>query len=68
LSAAKQLGIPPERCVVFEDAEAGIQAAKAAGMQAIGIGNPKQLSLADEVFSDFTAIDQSYMTQYIINR
>lgn len=67
LSAAKQLGIPPDRCVVFEDAEAGIQAAKAAGMQAIGIGNPKQLSLADDVFSDFTAIDQSYMTQYIIN-
>lgn len=40
LVAAKRLGIPPSRCVVFEDAAAGIQAAHAGGMKAVGIGDP----------------------------
>ena len=34
---AKQLGVPPSRCIVLEDAPVGIQAAKAAGMHAIGV-------------------------------
>lgn len=33
LLAAKQMGVPPERCLVFEDAEPGMRAADAAGMQ-----------------------------------
>ncbi|MDB6115149.1 MAG: yqaB 1 [Lacunisphaera sp.] len=33
LLAAKKMGVPPAQCLVFEDAEPGIQAAKAAGMQ-----------------------------------
>ena len=33
LLAAKKMGVPPERCLVFEDAEPGIQAAEAAGMK-----------------------------------
>ena len=41
------LGIDPSQCLVFEDAVAGIQAAHAAGMRAIGIGNPKTLAEAD---------------------
>ncbi len=32
LEAARQIGTPPERCLVFEDAPAGIEAALAAGM------------------------------------
>jgi phosphoglycolate phosphatase-like HAD superfamily hydrolase len=35
--AAERLSIPPSRCVVFEDAPAGITAAKAAGMRCIAI-------------------------------
>jgi beta-phosphoglucomutase len=35
--AAARLGIPSNRCVVFEDAVAGIQAAKNAGMKAIAV-------------------------------
>jgi beta-phosphoglucomutase len=37
LLAAERLSVPPERCVVFEDAPAGIAAAKAAGMRCIAI-------------------------------
>lgn len=33
LLAARQMGVPPERCLVFEDAEPGVQAAVAAGMK-----------------------------------
>ena len=37
LLGAKKLGVPPERCIVLEDAPVGIQAAKAGGMRAIGV-------------------------------
>jgi beta-phosphoglucomutase len=37
LKAAKQLEMPPEKCVVVEDAGVGVQAAKRAGMGAIGV-------------------------------
>ncbi len=38
LAAAEGLGLPPERCVVVEDALSGVQAAKAGGMAAVGVG------------------------------
>ncbi len=31
------MGVPPERCLAFEDAPAGIIAARAAGMRTIGV-------------------------------
>jgi beta-phosphoglucomutase len=37
LTAAERLAVPPARCVVLEDAPAGIEAAHRAGMRAIGI-------------------------------
>jgi beta-phosphoglucomutase len=37
LVAAEKLGVPPERCVVFEDAVAGVQAAHAAGMKCVAV-------------------------------
>ena len=38
LRAASELGVPPLRCVVVEDAEAGIEAAIRGGMRSIGVG------------------------------
>ena len=37
LEAARRLGVPPQRCYAFEDAELGLQAARAAGMVAVDI-------------------------------
>jgi HAD superfamily hydrolase (TIGR01509 family) len=37
LLAAERLGVPPARCLVFEDAEPGILAARAAGMQVVHV-------------------------------
>jgi beta-phosphoglucomutase len=38
--AAERLGVLPARCVVVEDAPAGIEAARRAGMRSIGLGSP----------------------------
>lgn len=37
LVAARQLNVPPGRCVVFEDAVAGVEAARAGGMKCVGV-------------------------------
>jgi len=58
LKASERLGKTPEECVVFEDAQSGVQAAKLAGMRCIGIGSIYILGEADEVipsFKDFSA-------------
>jgi beta-phosphoglucomutase len=49
LLGAKELGLLPNDCVVFEDAEAGVEAAKRAGMKVIGIGENETLKDADFV-------------------
>ncbi len=49
LRAASELNIPAASCVVFEDAEAGVQAAQRAGMGVVGIGKPAALKEADMV-------------------
>jgi beta-phosphoglucomutase len=43
------LGIKASQCVVFEDAEAGIEAALAAQMKCVGIGSPINLGKANLV-------------------
>jgi beta-phosphoglucomutase len=53
LRAASELGIEPASCVVFEDAEAGIEAARRAGMGAVAIGKSNALRNADMVIAGF---------------
>ncbi len=65
LIGAKELGIEPEKCIVFEDSVAGVQAANIANMTSIGIGDPKVLHEADHVFNDFTEINEEFMHQLI---
>jgi beta-phosphoglucomutase family hydrolase len=47
LTAAKRLGVPPERCLVFEDAIAGVIAAKRGGMKCVAVmtTNPRDALL-----------------------
>ena len=63
--AAEHLGLPAAQCVVFEDAQAGIEAANAAGMLSIGIGQAGVLSEAYRVFRDFTEIELSYIDRLL---
>ena len=51
LKGAEELHIAPRNCVVFEDAIAGIDAAKNGGMLAVGIGSATTLVAADIVVS-----------------
>lgn len=51
LAAAKALAVAPQDCVGIEDAVAGVQALRAAGMFAVGVGDPRVLSQADQVIT-----------------
>lgn len=57
LSAAAQLGVPPRRCVVVEDASSGVDAARAAGMRSVGIGPAERVGHADLRFDTTADID-----------
>lgn len=56
LKAAEYLGLPPKACMVVEDAEAGIEAAKKGGMYAAGIGEAAKSINADESLKTFSEL------------
>lgn len=56
LLAAKSVGVEPGNCIVVEDAIAGLEAARRAGMKALGIGSRERLPNADIVVSDLSKI------------
>lgn len=54
LKAAEFLGVGPETCAVVEDAKAGIDAAKAGGMLAVGIGDAASYEKTDVRLTRFS--------------
>lgn len=56
LLAAKKLGLDPAVCVVVEDADAGIDAALAGGMRAVGVGSAANYERSQVRGADLAAI------------
>ena len=63
LHVAHELGVKPEFCVVFEDAEAGIEAANRAGMYAVGIGDADRLPGSDVVYPNLEGVTLEKVTR-----
>lgn len=61
LKGAEALGLDQKDCIVFEDAAAGIQAAKKAGMRTIGMGGSPELAAADYCFDSMENIPPSFL-------
>lgn len=53
LKGASELGVNPNNCLVFEDAQAGIDAARNAGMHIIGVGQADNLKNAEFIVPGF---------------
>jgi beta-phosphoglucomutase len=56
LHAAAQLDLSPLECVVIEDAEAGIEAARAGGFRTVGLGPPGRVRAADVIFPSLASV------------
>lgn len=65
LKGAKNMGVEPEDCLVFEDAASGVQAAKAGGMVCVGVGSEEYLSEADLVISSFKGLTPVKLLQQL---
>ncbi len=61
LIGAQKLNLNPNQCVVFEDAIAGIQAANAANMVSVGIGDRETLHEADYNFNNLTEVGPDFI-------
>ena len=56
LHAARQLNLTPEKCVVVEDAAAGIQAARAGGFHTVGLGPDERVGEAEVIFPSLEGV------------
>ena len=63
LNGAKMLGVDPPACVVFEDAIAGVEAAKNGGMKVVGIGSIETLAGADLIIGSLQEMNISLLNE-----
>ncbi|QOI98052.1 MAG: beta-phosphoglucomutase [Flammeovirgaceae bacterium] len=68
LKTAALLTTPPAKCLVIEDAAAGVAAAKAAGMSCIGIGEKSVLNQADLVVNNIAELSLTVLNQLMQHR
>lgn len=61
LLAAHELGLPPSECLVIEDAPNGIQAARAAGMRALGLTTSFAAETLKNAGADWVACDLAHV-------
>lgn len=59
VETARKLGVEPEGCVVFEDAESGVNAAKAAGMRVVVVSENGEGYGADVVIGSYVEVGDS---------
>ena len=63
LRAAAKLGLPPENCLVIEDAPSGLKPAKAAGMRALGLTTSFKDDVLKSAGADWTAPDLAHLPE-----
>jgi HAD superfamily hydrolase (TIGR01509 family) len=61
--ASGQLNLPPRECVVFEDAAAGIEAARVGGFHSVGLGPMERVGGADAIFPSLEGIHLQMVLQ-----
>jgi HAD superfamily hydrolase (TIGR01509 family) len=71
--AAQRLGMPPAACIVFEDAVAGIEAGRRAGMMTVGLATTRpaaelEAAGADLVVADFTHLTPALLSEHLGRR
>jgi beta-phosphoglucomutase family hydrolase len=66
LTAAKRLGVEPSKCIVVEDAVAGVRAAKAAGMTAIGFTSSLSAETLKQANADFVAENYDQISRLLL--
>ncbi|SFZ93237.1 beta-phosphoglucomutase [Flaviramulus basaltis] len=65
LIGAEKLNLSPEKCIVFEDAIAGVEAANKANMTSVGIGDEDTLNEADYNFNNLTEIPKNFFEKFL---
>jgi len=68
LHVASALGVPPEDCLVVEDALAGIQAAIRANMASVGISKDEALKIADDCYEQTGDLNISILKDAYTNQ
>ena len=67
LFAAEKMGVSPENCIVIEDSNNGVRAAKKAGMKCVGINSDAEgrqdISTADIVINSFKEVNYIKLSQ-----